>query len=162
MHRLLILLRGSIVTRFRSTPFFKSNLPVSSVSTTTWNSFPPAATSKAVALREFFIFTSRATRPFTLLRSKPFSGSLYSKLNFASSWAVILSTLSRRADVDACSAADLAFSDSSSFSLKETPFNFISQAAMALFSVSASFASCPWQFNVALAEARSSFNLVFA
>jgi hypothetical protein len=69
------LFRGMMVTRWRSCPRASSALAVASLSTTTWYNLPPAATSSAVAVAGSATRASRATTPFTRLRSKPRSGS---------------------------------------------------------------------------------------
>ena len=68
-----------MVTRARSCPLASRALAVASVSTTTWNSFPPAATSSAVAALGSLTLTRRASTPLTLLLSKFLSGSAYLK-----------------------------------------------------------------------------------
>ena len=72
-----------MVTRFRSCPRLSSACAVRSESTTTWYSFPPAATSRAVVVAISFSRTRDATMPFTLDRSKFLSGSLKRKSSAA-------------------------------------------------------------------------------
>ena len=88
-----ILFSGTIVTRFASLPLARRALPVTSVSTTTWNSLPPATTSSAVAVAGSDTRISFATTPFTRRRSNFASGSANLKSKPAS-WPFKTSTFS--------------------------------------------------------------------
>mmetsp|Transcript_12694 Transcript_12694/g.53192 ORF Transcript_12694/g.53192 Transcript_12694/m.53192 type:complete len:329 (+) Transcript_12694:1990-2976(+) len=102
-----ILFSGTIVTRFASLPLARRALPVTSVSTTTWNSLPPATTSSAVAVAGSETRISFATTPFTRRRSNFASGSANLKSKPAS-WPFKTSTFSciSRTTVSAVSASD--------------------------------------------------------
>ena len=132
-----------MVTRFWSWPLESSALPVVSVSTTTWYSFPPATTSSAVAIAGSVTRMSFATTPLTLERSNLASGSRNLKSKPAS-WPFRTSVFSC-ASRNTFSAASKEDSKKATRSLGDEPSeesDASSSEAFSSFSFAASNADC--------------------
>mmetsp|Transcript_5659 Transcript_5659/g.13735 ORF Transcript_5659/g.13735 Transcript_5659/m.13735 type:complete len:470 (+) Transcript_5659:2188-3597(+) len=140
-----ILLSGMMVTRRRSWPLERRSLPVTSSCTTSWYSFPPHATSMAVAVLASLSLISDATIPFTLRRSKLALGSRYST-SIPLTWDASLSTASRSSRTPLSAARSLSRMAAS----REASSLSRSAAARAALAAPSAATSSAWSFSNSL------------